>query len=92
MPAYLPVAKSARSTARHRLALAPVGACAPTSRGLSTLPIMDLAGSGAEDDGPYKTEEHARNELERSDIPPDDVLTACFEPELEKVLGVVWIV
>jgi hypothetical protein len=50
----------------------------------------DLAGSGAEHDGPEKTEEHAWTELERSGIPRPDVLAVCIEPELEKVLGVVW--
>ena len=82
---------SLRDPRRDTVWRSPQSALAPLHReGCRLFLSWDLAGSGAEDDGPYKTEEHARNELERSDIPPDDVLTACFEPELEKVLGVVW--
>jgi hypothetical protein len=50
----------------------------------------DMAGSGAEEDGLAKTEEHARTDLERSGIPRSDILAVCIEPELEKVLSVVW--
>jgi hypothetical protein len=50
----------------------------------------DLAGSGAEDEDAAKLEDHARSELDRSGIPGSDVLAACIEPELERVLGVVW--
>jgi hypothetical protein len=82
---------SLRDSRRDTVWRSPQSALAPLHRGGCRLFLSwDLAGSGAEDDGPDKTEEHARTELQRSDIPRKDILTACFEPELEKVLGVVW--
>jgi hypothetical protein len=82
---------SLRDSRRDTVWRSPQSALAPLHRkGCRLFLSWDLAGSGAEDDGPDRTEEHARTELGRSSIPREDILTACFEPELEKVLGVVW--
>ena len=82
---------SLRDSRRDTVWRSPQSALAPLHRkGCRLFLSWDLAGSGAEDDGPDRTEEHALTELERSAIPCEDVLTACFDPELEKVLGVVW--